>query len=224
MSRNLRTLVLTGCLASQPLLAQPGPASLTPQQTYDLYARAFINGDSSSIGTINDSMRTAMDGEDLLSTDAVSEMHADLRDAIQQDSLTLMGKRHATLTGYADRVADLAVQALRDVQCQATSSRLAPDEDDASQQDAWVSFRCEVPARSADLLQTLRKVARSNDLPRLKAGLDDYLASLQNAPLRPMTGTFLLYPARDGQYWYNGDPGEVANAVVQAIYPGLPDD
>ena len=61
MKTPLRTLLASALLAA-PLLASAAPATLTPEQAFDLYARVLLEDDAAATRTLNDALKPAFDG------------------------------------------------------------------------------------------------------------------------------------------------------------------
>ena len=62
-----RHVLATSLLLCMPLLAAAAaPTPLTPEQTFDLYARVMLEDDAAAARTLNDALRPAFDGQDSL--------------------------------------------------------------------------------------------------------------------------------------------------------------
>ncbi|PZP77280.1 MAG: hypothetical protein DI592_17510, partial [Stenotrophomonas maltophilia] len=65
MKTPIRTLLASALLCA-PLFAAAAPAQLSPEQTFDLYARALLEDDATATRSLNDALKPAFSGEDAL--------------------------------------------------------------------------------------------------------------------------------------------------------------
>lgn len=200
-------------LLCAPLLATAAPAAgLTPEQTFDLYARVLLEDDAGAARTLNDALRPAFDGKD-----AVTPAHGELAGAMAAPLQSLLAKQAG---GARDSAAVPALMAanLRQTRCRATHAKVRDNTyvDDAK--IASVSFTCQVTV--LDALRPLFSAGlRDDSAENLKRFTDAYLLALRDAPRRELSGRLDLHPAKDNGYWYSGNLDALVSPVVDAVLP-----
>ncbi|MGY2437962.1 hypothetical protein ACW4FQ_33015, partial [Escherichia coli] len=63
MKTPTRTL-LASVLLCAPLVATAVPATLSPEQAFDLYARTLLEDDAAATRALNDALKPAFEGQD----------------------------------------------------------------------------------------------------------------------------------------------------------------
>nr|WP_231109293.1 hypothetical protein [Stenotrophomonas maltophilia] len=137
MKTPIRTL-LASTLLCAPLLAGAAPATLTPEQTFDLYARALLEDDTSATRTLNDALKPAFEGQDSLTPE---------RGALAKG---LAEPWHAMLAASGSQVDVAAVEAmyakaLLDTKCRTSKSVIEDNEYVDDEKLARITFACQVP-------------------------------------------------------------------------------
>ena len=133
----LRTL-LASALLSAPLLAGAAPATLTPEQAFDLYARVLLEDDAAATRTLNDALKPAFEGQD-----AVTPNPGALAKALAEPWQVVLASAGAKADAAATEA--LYAKALRDSKCRATKSVIEDNEYVEGQKLARIAFSCQVP-------------------------------------------------------------------------------
>ncbi len=208
-----RHVLATSLLLCMPLLATAAaPAPLTPEQTFDLYARVMLEDDAAAARTLNDALRPAYDGQDPI--DFNKGAFATALASPLQGLLTAAGTDDARIKAMPAVVAaNLARSG-----CRAQRSTLRDNDAVDGAKIATVDFSCQVTA--LDGLRPLFDASVADNTPAgLKRFTDAYVAALSSGPRREVLGTVDLYPAKDNGYWYSGNLDALVAPVVDALLP-----
>lgn len=210
---NTRHVLATSLLLCMPLLATAAaPAPLTPEQTFDLYARVMLEDDAAAARTLNDALRPAYDGQDPI--DFNKGAFATALASPLQGLLTAAGTDDARIKAMPAVVA----ANLGKTHCRAQRSTLRDNDAVDGAKIATVDFSCQVTA--LDGLRPLFDASVANNTPAgLKRFTDAYVAALSSGPRREVLGTVDLYPAKDNGYWYSGNLDALVAPVVDALLP-----
>jgi len=210
---NTRHVLATSLLLCMPLLATAAaPAPLTPEQTFDLYARVMLEDDAAAARTLNDALRPAYDGQDPI--DFNKGAFATALASPLQGLLTAAGTDDARIKAMPAVVA----ANLGKTHCRAQRSTLRDNDAVDGAKIATVDFSCQVTA--LDGLRPLFDASVANNTPAgLKRFTDAYVAALSSGPRREVRGTVDLYPAKDNGYWYSGNLDALVAPVVDALLP-----
>lgn len=210
---NTRHVLATSLLLCMPLLATAAaPAPLTPEQTFDLYARVMLEDDAAAARTLNDALRPAYDGQDPI--DFNKGAFATALASPLQGLLTAAGTDDARIKAMPAVVA----ANLGKTHCRAQRSTLRDNDAVDGAKIATVDFSCQVTA--LDDLRPLFDASVANNTPAgLKRFTDAYVAALSSGPRREVLGTVDLYPAKDNGYWYSGNLDALVAPVVDALLP-----
>ena len=210
---NTRHVLATSLLLCMPLLATAAaPAPLTPEQTFDLYARVMLEDDAAAARTLNDALRPAYDGQDPI--DFNKGAFATALASPLQGLLTAAGTDEARIKAMPAVVA----ANLGKTHCRAQRSTLRDNDAVDGAKIATVDFSCQVTA--LDGLRPLFDASVADNTPAgLKRFTDAYVAALSSGPRREVLGTVDLYPAKDNGYWYSGNLDALVAPVVDALLP-----
>jgi len=210
---NTRHVLATSLLLCMPLLATAAaPAPLTPEQTFDLYARVMLEDDAAAARTLNDALRPAYDGQDPI--DFNKGAFATALASPLQGLLTAAGTDDARIKAMPAVVA----ANLGKTHCRAQRSTLRDNDAVDGAKIATVDFSCQVTA--LDGLRPLFDASVADNTPAgLKRFTDAYVAALSSGPRREVLGTVDLYPAKDNGYWYSGNLDALVAPVVDALLP-----
>lgn len=200
-------------LLCTPLLATAAPAAgLTPEQTFDLYARVLLEDDAAAARTLNDALRPAFDGRD-----AVTPAKGELAGAMAAPLQALLAKQAGGAKNSAAVPALIAAN-LRQTRCRATDAQVRDNAYLDDTKIASVTFTCQVT-----VLDNLRPLfaagLRDDSAENLKRFTDAYLVALRDAPRRELSGRLDLHPAKDNGYWYSANLDALVSPVVDALLP-----
>jgi hypothetical protein len=206
-------LAATSLLLCMPLLAAAAaPAPLTPEQTFDLYARVMLEDDAAAARALNDSLRPAFDGQDSLEFNKGA--FAGALAAPLQGLLAAAGSDNARIEAMPAVVA----ANLGKTRCRAQSSTLRDNDAVDGAKVATVDFTCQVTV--LDSLRPLFDASVADNTPAgLKRFTDAYVAAVSSGPRREVRGSVDLYPAKDNGYWYSGNLDALVAPVVEALLP-----
>lgn len=206
-----RTLLASALLCT-PLLAGAAPAQLTPEQAFDLYARALLEDDAAATRSLNEALKPAFEGQNALTPTpgALAKALAGPWQAV----LASTGAKPDTAAAEA-----LYAKALRDSKCRATEGVIEDNEYLEEQKLARITFSCQVP--NLDKVRPLFAASLAADASPAsrKQFTDAYTQALQSAARVPVSGTFTLYPAKDNGYWYSGNFDDLVGTVTGALAP-----
>lgn len=207
-----RRLFAASLLLCAPLSASAAPASLTPEQTYDLYARMLLEDDATAARALNDALRPAFDGKDALTHEPGA--FAKALAAPLQGLLTAAGGDAAT------REAMPAVVAanLAKTQCRAQRSALRDNDAVEGSTVATVEVTCQVTALDS-LRPLFDTTMQENDAAAMKHFMDTYVTALRSGPRKTVQASVTLYSGKDNGYWYSGNLDSLVAPVVDALMP-----
>lgn len=208
-----RHVLATSLLLCMPLLAAAAaPAPLTPEQTFDLYARVMLEDDAAAARTLNDALRPAFDGQDSLEFNKGA--FAGALAAPLQGLLAAAGSDNARIEAMPAVVA----ANLGKTRCRAQGSTLRDNDAVDGAKVAAVDFTCQVTV--LDGLRPLFDASVADNTPAgLKRFTDAYVAALGSGPRREVRSSVDLYPAKDNGYWYSGNLDALVAPVVEALLP-----
>lgn len=211
MKTPIRTL-LASTLLCAPLSAGAAPATLTPEQTFDLYARALLEDDTSATRTLNDALKPAFEGQDSLTPE---------RGALAKG---LAEPWHAMLAASGSQVDVAAVEAmyakaLLDTKCRTSKSVIEDNEYVDDEKLARITFACQVPDLGKVRPLFAASLADDASPATRRQFTEAYTQALQGGPRQSVTGTFTLYPAKDNGYWYSSNFDDLVGTVVGALAP-----
>ena len=208
-----RHVLATSLLLCMPLLAAAAaPAPLTPEQTFDLYARVMLEDDAAAARTLNDALRPAFDDQDSLEFNKGA--FAGALAAPLQGLLAAAGSDNARIESMPAVVA----ANLGKTRCRAQGSTLRDNDAVDGAKVATVDFTCQVTA--LDGLRPLFDASVADNTPAgLKRFTDGYVAAVSSGPRREVRGSVDLYPAKDNGYWYSGNLDALVAPVVEALLP-----
>ncbi len=208
-----RHVMAPSLLLCMPLLAAAAaPTPLTPEQTFDLYARVMLEDDAAAARTLNDALRPAFDGQHSLEFNKGA--FAGALAAPLQGLLAAAGSDNARIEAMPAVVA----ANLGKTRCRAQGSTLRDNDAVDGAKVATVDFTCQVTA--LDGLRPLFDASVADNTPAgLKRFTDAYVAALSTGPRREVRGSVDLYPAKDNGYWYSGNLDALVAPVVEALLP-----
>lgn len=212
MKRPHRALGAALLLCVAPLASAAPVTPLTPEQTFDLYARVMFEDDAAAARTLNDALRPAFDGRDPIEFNQGA--FATALGAPLQGLLTAAG------SDAARREAMPAVVAanLASTRCRAQRSTVRANEYVDGATIANVAFTCQVTA--LDGLRPLFDASlKENSAAGLKRFMDAYVAAISTGPRRELSASVDLYPAKDNGYWYSGNLDKLVAPVADALLP-----
>lgn len=212
--KHIPRALATSLLLCSPLLASAATpaAPLTPEQTFDLYARMMLEDDAAAARTLNDALRPAYDGQDPIEFNKGA--FATALASPLQGLLTAAGTDDARIKAMPAVVA----ANLGKTHCRAQRSTLRDNDAVDGAKVATVAFSCQVTA--LDGLRPLFDASVADNTPAgLKRFTDAYVAALSTGPRREVHGTVDLYPAKDNGYWYSGNLDALVAPVVDALLP-----
>ncbi len=211
MKTPLRTLLASALLAA-PLLASAAPATLTPEQAFDLYARVLLEDDAAATRTLNDALKPAFDGQD-----AVTPNPGALAKALAEPWQVVLASTGAKADAATSEA--LYAKALRDSKCRASKSVIEDNEYVDDQKLARITFSCQVPDLGKVRPLFAASLAADASPASRKQFTDAYTQALQSGARVPVSGTFTLYPAKDNGYWYSGNFDDLVGTVTGALAP-----
>ncbi|KAF1014016.1 MAG: hypothetical protein GAK31_03039 [Stenotrophomonas maltophilia] len=211
MKSPIRTL-LASTLLCAPLWAAAAPATLSPEQAFDLYARTLLEDNAAATRALNDALKPAFEGQD-----AVTPTPGALAKALAEPWQTVLAGTGAKVDATATEA--LYAKVLRDSKCRATQSVIEDNAYVEDQKLARITFRCQVPD-----LGTVRPLFAASVAPDASAAVRRqftaaYTQALQRGARVPVGGTFTLYPAKDNGYWYSGNADDLVGTVAGALAP-----
>lgn len=210
MKTPIRGLLATALLCT-PLFAAAAPAQLTPEQTFDLYARALLEDDAAATRTLNDALKPAFDGQDSLTP--VPGMMAQVLAEPWQTVLAVAGVKGDPAAAEA-----MYAKALKASQCRATRSTVEDNEYVDDQKIARVDFSCQLV--DLDSVRPLFTASLSGDDKAARTQFTEaYTKGLQSGPRKAVTGTLTLYTAKDKAYWYSSNFDDLVGPVLGALAP-----
>jgi hypothetical protein len=195
----------------RPAAGRRRPATLTPEQAFDLYARVLLEDDAAATRTLNDALKPAFEGQDAVTPNPGAGQGA--------------GRTVAGRAGQHRRKADAAAtealyaKALRDSKCRATKSVIEDNEYVEDQKLARITFSCQVPDLGKVRPLFAASLAADASPAARKQFTDAYTQALQSGARVPVSGTFTLYPAKDNGYWYSGNFDDLVGTVAGALAP-----
>ncbi|AWH31963.1 MULTISPECIES: hypothetical protein [Stenotrophomonas] len=210
MKTPLRTLLATALIGA-PLLAGAAPAALTPEQTFDLYARALLEDDTAATARLNEALKPAFNGEDALSPPAGA-----LAKALAEPWQVVLAGAGAKADPAAAEA--MYAKALQGSQCRATGSQVEDNEYVDDQKIATVQFRCQAVDLSGVRPLFAESLAEGTPATRIRF-TQAYTQALQSGPRQPITGSLKLYTAKDGAFWYSANFDDLIGPVVGALAP-----
>ncbi|MNK13471.1 hypothetical protein D3C87_315560 [compost metagenome] len=197
-------------LLCSPLLATAAAATaLTPEQTFDLYARVMLEDDAAAARTLNDALRPAFDGKD-----AITPTPRALAEAMAAPLQAVLAEYGDTGSGAA--LADTYAANLRGSHCRAQHSTVTGGGEVPLQ--ATVDFTCQVTDLDSvrPLFQAGMAEGRPDDFKRFIAA---YITALGQHARRELRGTLALYPAQGEGYWFSAGLDGLVAPVVEAVAP-----
>lgn len=210
MNTPLRTL-LASALLFAPMFASAAPAALTPEQTFDLYARALLEDDAAATRSLNEALKPAFSGED-----ALTPTPGGLAKALSEPWLTVLATTGAKVDPAAAEA--LYATALKGSRCRATRSSVEDNEYVDDQKIAKVDFSCQLVDLSS--VRPLFAASLSDGSPATRTRFTEaYTKALQSGTRRPVTGTLTLYTAKDNAYWYSGNFDDLVGPVLGQLAP-----
>lgn len=200
-------------LLCMPLLAgAAAPAQLSPEQTFDLYARVMLEDDAAAARTLNDALRPAFDGQDPFEFN--NGTFATALAAPLQGLLKAAGSDAASIEAMPATVA----ANLGKTQCRAQRSTLRDNAFVDGAKIATVDFTCQIT--TLDGLRPLFDASlKANDPAGLKRFMEAYVAAIRSGARHELRASIDLYPAKDNGYWYSGNLDTLVAPVVDALLP-----
>jgi hypothetical protein len=211
MKTPIRTLLASALLCA-PLLAHAAPATLSPEQAFDLYARVLLEDDAAATRSLNDALKPAFEGKD-----AVTPTPGALAKALAEPWQTVLASTGAKVDAAATEA--LYAKALRDSKCRATQSVIEDNEYVEDKKLARISYSCQVPDLGKVRPLFAASLAADASPAVRKQFTDAYTQALQTGARVPVGGTFILYPAKDNGYWYSGNFDDLVGTVAGALAP-----
>lgn len=191
----------------------PIGSSKTAMQVADLYIQA-MTGDVEKARVLNDYLKPAYDGKDALDIAAINDLPNKLRGQMASDLKEHAGNGDAALDRAISAFAAATVNAIGRSPCHATGSTFSPNEYRRGELIAHVAYECRVP----DVAKIIGHLQDIKDARPTAATVQRMSAALDATPAdRAINGTFDLYSNPRHRVWDTGNPGEVLNAVVNAI-------
>ncbi|OBU48619.1 hypothetical protein [Stenotrophomonas maltophilia] len=211
MKTPLRSLLATALLCA-PLFASAASTQLSPEQTFDLYARVLLEDDATATRTLNDALKPAFEGQD-----AVTPNPGALAKALAEPWQTVLASTGASIDAAATEA--LYAKALRDSKCRATQSVIEDNEYVEDQKLARITYICQMPDLAKVRTLFAASLADHASPASRKQFTDAYTQALQSGARVPVSGTFTLYPAKDNGYWYSGNFDDLVGTVAGALAP-----
>jgi len=211
MKTPLRSLLATALLCA-PLFASAASTQLSPEQTFDLYARVLLEDDAAATRTLNDALKPAFEGQD-----AVTPNPGALAKALAEPWQTVLASTGAKVDAAATEA--LYAKALRDAKCRATQSVIEDNEYVEDQTLARITYTCQMPDLGKVRPLFAASLADHASPASRKQFTDAYTQALQSGARVPVSGTFTLYPAKDNGYWYSGNVDDLVGTVADALAP-----
>lgn len=186
--------------AMNATMANAAPA-LTPEQTFDLYARTFIQIDPEAAKALNDGLRPAFGGQDMLDFEALSAASA--------------------AAAEAEGANKALKSTLQHTECRARGSELHDNPSLADKKIATVSYVCRVPNLSA--MRSAYEAMKKHPSELSRKQFDEaYAVAIAGPRTQTVFGTMDFYPGKGpDQYWFNGGGGmdDVLHKLFDAMAP-----
>ncbi|AYQ37273.1 hypothetical protein BLA9940_05114 [Burkholderia aenigmatica] len=223
-ARARRPLVhaLAACALSLgiPLVAQA--ASLTPEQTLDIYLGAIVNNDAAKVEQFNATVRASADPKEAENMLLPADMYGEMREQMLGQVMSAMSDDgREALAPSLDSMLVAYTGALRRSQCKATGAKRTPRAGGKGQELATVSFECKVPdvTPPSDAVMTAGKDAKT-DQQRFAAARTAFIGvarAFNDARVsRRITGQVEMVGS-DRKGWTTDSPESLLKPVVDAL-------
>ena len=207
-----RALIASLLLCAAPLAGAAPVTPLTPEQTFDLYARVMFEDDAAAARALNDALRPAFDGQDPIELNKGA-----FASALAAPLQRLLNAAGSDAAG-SDALPAVVAANLGNTRCRAQRSTIRGNDAAPDSTIASVAFSCQVTA--LDSLRPLFETSLKANTPAgLKRFMDAYVAAIGNGPRRELHASVDLYPAKDNGYWYSGNLETLVAPVVDALLP-----
>ncbi len=192
-------------LGTVPSAQAADAPKLTPEQTYDLYAKTMINGDAESAKKLNDALRPAAGGKDTIDFASANAMIASGKEQMVEGlSAAMPPKSQEALKPLVQEMATLMLETPRRARCAATGSNVLAGKTPGEPKIATVKFHCDV----ADLNTLIgaqselgQLAGQFSDEKTSKASLEKIIATLKAVPItKKVDGTVSLISAKGGPW------------------------
>ncbi|MCA8022248.1 hypothetical protein [Burkholderia metallica] len=213
---------LAACALSLGVLPAAHAASLTPEQTVDVYLGAIINNDAAKVEQFNAAVRAAAEPKDAANRVLPVNMYGEMREQMLGQTLASMSDAgREALAPALDSMLVAYTGALQRAQCKATGAKRTPRAGGDGQERATVGFECKVadvtPPGAA--IMNAGKDAKT-DQQRFAATKTAFIAvarAFDDAPARRrITGQVELVGS-DSKGWRTDSPESLLKPVVDAL-------
>lgn len=223
--------LLLSCLSAfvLPASAMAQPASPTPEQTFQLYVRAFLHFDMDAARTLNDALRPLHEGRDALDLEAGEALARLFRNGVPAGLLPLppegtrndadpSGEKTAQL---GQRVANALYQTLTTTPCTVENTMVHPPESGEEGYMATLAYTCAVPDATGarDAFQAL---LGGFSFERMSAFTEAYTLALQGSHDKGVRGEFRLSAPSSVGPWYHvhgRDLEKLLSSLMEALTP-----
>lgn len=218
------------CALAWPAPAIAEPATYTPEETFQLYVRAFLHFDMDAARTLNDALRPLHGGRDALDLEAGEALAASFCDGILPPGLLPLPPKGAG--GDADpagdktarlgqRVANALYQALTTTPCTVENTVVRPPESGEEGYMATLAYTCAVPDATGarDALQAL---LAGFSLERMSTFTEAYTVALQRPRDKVVRGELRLSAPASSGPWHPDDGRDLKmllSSLMEALAP-----
>ncbi|MGS0895201.1 hypothetical protein ACVBGC_22120 [Burkholderia stagnalis] len=214
----LAACALSICL---PLGAQA--ASLTPEQTVDVYLGAIVNNDAAKVKQFNAAVRATADPKDAENMLLPANMYGEMREQMLGQMLAPMSESaREALAPSLDAMLTAYVGAMQRSQCKATGAKRAPRAGGKGLERATVSFECKVPDVTPPGDEATKMHADAeNDEQRLAAAKTMFTGiarAFNDAPLSRRVAAQVEMVGSDRKGWTTDSPESLLKPVVDALF------
>lgn len=229
--RHSFSALLLSCLSAfvLPTPAMAQPASPTPEQTFQLYVRAFLHFDMDAARTLNDALRPLHDGRDALDLEAGEALAHVFRNGVPAGLLPLPpeGTRNdADPSGektdqLGQRVANALYQTLATTPCTVENMMDHSPESGEEEYMVTLAYMCPVPDATGarDAFQTL---LAGFSFERMSTFTEAYTLALQRSRDTAVRGEFRLSAPSSSGPWHPDDSRDLEkllSSLMEALAP-----
>ncbi|WP_157776358.1 hypothetical protein [Burkholderia stabilis] len=213
---------LAACALSLGIPLAAHAASLTPEQTVDVYLGAIVNNDAAKVEQFNATVRATADPKDAENMLLPANMYGEMREQMLGQMLAVMSESgREALAPSLDAMVTAYVGALQRAQCKATGAKRTPSEGGKGQELATVSFECKVPdvTPPGDEAMKMRADAKTDKqrFAAAKTMLAGVARAFNDAPVSRRVTAQVEMVGSDSKGWTTDSPESLLKPVVDAL-------
>ncbi|KAF1034940.1 hypothetical protein BLA6993_05916 [Burkholderia lata] len=224
-TRARRPLVhaLAACALSLGIPLAAHAASLTPEQTVDVYLGAIVNNDAAKVEQFNAAVRATAEPKDAENMVLPANMYGEMREQMLGQMLASMpDSGRKALAPSLDSMLVAYTGALQRSQCKATGVKRAPRAGGKGQELATVDFECKVAdvTPPGDEAMKAGKDAKTDQqrFAAAKTMFTGVARAFNDAPVsRRITGQVEMVGS-DSKGWTTDSPESLLKPVVDALF------